>query len=53
MKGHKNESPEILRKTILNMADSSKNIQKKNQNALTRTYKKSQTLLCRFLSEYT
>ena len=29
MKGHKNESPEILRKTILNMADSSKNIQKK------------------------
>ena len=40
MKGHKNESPEILRKTISNMADSSKNIQKKKIKMLQKKYTK-------------
>ena len=50
--GHQNGSSEFLQKTISNIVDSSKSIQK-NQNAPTRTHKKSQILLYRFLDEYT
>ena len=53
--GHKNGSSEFLWKTISNMADIIKNIKKRSNmlHAATRTHKKSQILLYRFLDEYT
>ena len=39
-------------RNIPNMADSSKNIKKKNQNAPTRTHKKNQISLYKFSDEY-
>ena len=45
MKGHKNESPEILRKTILNMADSSKNIQKKKSKCSNKNTQKESNII--------
>ena len=50
--GHENGSSGFLWKNISNMAESSKNILN-NKNAPTRTHKKSQILLYRFLDEYT